>query len=962
QGTITTNVGRHYNLVLFIFQSTAANSDRGMSSRPRGRGSFRGSYRGRGGGGEWSGSSRGGRGRGSYEKFDNYRGGRSDDHYRGGRGGRSDEYRGGRGGRSGYRGRGDGYRGRSEYRGRGDGYRRGSENYRGRSENYRGRSENYRGRSEHFGGRPEHYTERSDSYRSKRGSSRHYDDSPPRHREGSYRRSSPDPEKLIASLGADAEEALTAIISKVMKKSSRDGRGREDRDGSYKYKERERRDSYYREDSRERGSRQYDEGGSGRSHHKDDEGDHHRGSSRYPSKYQSGGGSAPPPKRRTSLHGEQPYKRQRVDKDADGESEGSPRRSISPREKSPSKDDSSSRDVVGKVRDGSRSPEREKSSEREGGERGSETSGVQVTIRADGERAVNSDGYVRGGRFAGAAGRLFVELRCPHCPNQRSITFKEYKYHLTSDMHKSQLSRLARKHSVVLRKIRVQQRQEQKDIEAEWREDKPEEFKTAVTRFCSTCKLAFKCMGTRDVISEGIALHNRSKLHRMQRHYLHPRCGICRMTFQSRMLYEYHICSISHMRARAANVDKHGDGDNDDENREEEEDDDLDLDNFMTLDSVGDDEESVGSEHDEITGGMETDEAVDKAAHDDDDEDEEGDGRDGSSSNKRRRAKAEPTNRRSERDTNGSGRRRRRGRDAEFDYDDEDEEEEEAPLEMDWPKEQMEEEDENHEQKPLGTKYVRRIDAYFCGLCYKIIRADRSSSGSRAVLRHCRSTQHMDHYHELHPQQEKSKNEDEDGDEAENENYTKKEIKGEKKGEKKEKETNDKRADKHEDKHDVYDKRGDHREHYDDEEEEEHYDEEEDYEHEGVEEEEAAAEEHEDDQYGEHEEEEEYDEHEEKQDKDAEKKDEHAEEMEEDPEKSDIWEEVDKGLIQGDESEEIAEKTPKKVVLIKDCEDTDDKDDKQESKDEEPKGETEISSPEKKDEEWFEVGDDVNIE
>lgn len=48
-------------------------------------------------------------------------------------------------------------------------------------------------------------------------------------------------------------------------------------------------------------------------------------------------------------------------------------------------------------------------------------SGVQVTIRADGERAVNSDGHVRR-----VAGRLFVELRCPHCPNQNFITFKVF--------------------------------------------------------------------------------------------------------------------------------------------------------------------------------------------------------------------------------------------------------------------------------------------------------------------------------------------------------------------------------------------------------------------------------------------------------------------------------------------------------------------------------------------------------
>lgn len=480
-----------------------------MSSRPRGRGrgGFRGSYRGRGGG-DWGSSSRG-RGRGSFEKFDSYRG-RSDDHYRGGRRG-SDGYRGR--GSDGYRGRGsDGYRGRGS-----DSYRGRSEGYRGRSENYRGRSENYRGRSEHYGGSSERYEER-DSYRSKHSSSsRRYDDSPPpRRREGSYRRSSPNPEKLIASLGPDAEEALTAIISKVMKKSSnRDSRGRDDRDGRYK-EVKERRESFYREDSRER-------------HHRDDsEEDYHRGSSRsYPSKYPSSGGSAPPPKRRTSIHGEQPYKRQRVDKE--GEDEGSPHgRDSLTREESPSKEGSLIRDG-GKGRDGSRSPVRGKSPERDV-ERGSD------------------EEHGRGGRFPQ---RMFVELKCPHCPGQRSITFKEYKYHLTSESHKNMLSRVARKHSVVLRKIRVQQRQEQKDIEQTWKDDTPEEFKSAVTRFCSTCKLAFKCMGPHDGDrSEGIALHNSSKLHRMQRHYLHPRCGICRMTFQSRMLFEYHISSITHLREK----------------------------------------------------------------------------------------------------------------------------------------------------------------------------------------------------------------------------------------------------------------------------------------------------------------------------------------------------------------------------------------------------------------------------
>lgn len=68
-------------------------------------------------------------------------------------------------------------------------------------------------------------------------------------------------------------------------------------------------------------------------------------------------------------------------------------------------------------------------------------------------------------------------------PSSEDIPLQEYKMHLISDYHKSRLQRLARKHTVVLRKIRVQQRQEQRDIENKWREENPEEFKTAVSRY-----------------------------------------------------------------------------------------------------------------------------------------------------------------------------------------------------------------------------------------------------------------------------------------------------------------------------------------------------------------------------------------------------------------------------------------------------------------------------------------------
>lgn len=105
-----------------------------------------------------------------------------------------------------------------------------------------------------------------------------------------------------------------------------------------------------------------------------------------------------------------------------GEGENTPHREDELTEEGVVKERERSRD---RERHGSLSEEehgrRDVGSSSGGGNKESEggPSGVQVTIRADGERAVNSDGHVRR-----VAGRLFVELRCPHCPSQKSITFK----------------------------------------------------------------------------------------------------------------------------------------------------------------------------------------------------------------------------------------------------------------------------------------------------------------------------------------------------------------------------------------------------------------------------------------------------------------------------------------------------------------------------------------------------------
>ncbi|XP_037802933.1 uncharacterized protein LOC119597435 isoform X2 [Penaeus monodon] len=566
-----------------------------------------------------------------------------------------------------------------------------------------------------------------------------------------------DPEKLLASLGPEAQLALTtAIINSVLKTpDGREGRGnfRDNREPNYRHQRDPRRDGrggYYREESRERRHFGEDRRYEPRSHHQEGR-SHHYDREKPPagpprSRYGKYPGQS---KRRPSPHGHPgaAYKRQRMESIEAG---GSPHREEF------AENDSGAASTHDRPRDREHHSEGPKeghdshevaaggngTGEGEGG-----PSGVQVTIRADGERAVNSEGHVR----TRVAGRLFVELRCPHCPSQRSITFKEYKFHLGSEGHKQQLNRLARKHSVVLRKIRVQQRQEQKEIEAKWREENGEEFKSAVTRFCSTCKLAFKCLGKNS--SDGISHHSRSKLHRMQRHYLHPRCGICRITFPSRMVYEHHIASINHLRVRTATIDSQGGSRRNENHNQEEEGVDLDLANFMTLDSVGeDDDEEVGSEHEEITGGIDAVEAAEKeAATGDEDEDEDLDESE-SSSNRNKghghyRSKEELQYGRRGRNVGSSKGKRHRA----HDRGDEDEEED-IPMESDWDKDQPEEDDDEDEEEhqPLGTEYVRRIEAYFCSLCYKIIRAD-SSLGSRAVQRHCRSFDHLSHYHDQHP-------------------------------------------------------------------------------------------------------------------------------------------------------------------------------------------------------------------
>ena len=57
---------------------------------------------------------------------------------------------------------------------------------------------------------------------------------------------------------------------------------------------------------------------------------------------------------------------------------------------------------------------------------------------------------------------------------------------------------------------------------------------------------------------------------------------------------------------------------------------------------------------------------------------------------------------------------------------------------------------------------MEAIDAFYCQLCHKVVRADRESGPDDALQKHCKSNRHIFNYKELHPEGEEITEEDED--------------------------------------------------------------------------------------------------------------------------------------------------------------------------------------------------------
>lgn len=128
----------------------------------------------------------------------------------------------------------------------------------------------------------------------------------------------------------------------------------------------------------------------------------------------------------------------------------------------------------------------------------------------------------------------FIKLTCTHC-HKKCVTFNEYSMHLSSNQHVSAMRRIAIKQKAQLARMRLNQRNAQRDIE------KSDENLAPRTNFCPLCKLNYRQLRSK---------HRMSDAHRNMKKFLMPYCRICRLTFKSPMLYENHMCSLSHIKVK----------------------------------------------------------------------------------------------------------------------------------------------------------------------------------------------------------------------------------------------------------------------------------------------------------------------------------------------------------------------------------------------------------------------------
>lgn len=168
----------------------------------------------------------------------------------------------------------------------------------------------------------------------------------------------------------------------------------------------------------------------------------------------------------------------------------------------------------------------------------------------------------------------FIKLVCPQC-NVNVSTFRRYEAHLHGRTHKISMSKVATKQRSILIQMRQAQRKAQNELEKNSSTDEL----ASRSMFCNLCKLNFKQLK---------ADHQASQAHRNMKKYLLPFCKVCKITCKSPMNYESHLCSIDHLKRKQRNVGS-SEGSAEEDN----------LEDFTTIDSVGEVEETPASADDE---------------------------------------------------------------------------------------------------------------------------------------------------------------------------------------------------------------------------------------------------------------------------------------------------------------------------------------------------------------------------
>lgn len=99
--------------------------------------------------------------------------------------------------------------------------------------------------------------------------------------------------------------------------------------------------------------------------------------------------------------------------------------------------------------------------------------------------------------------------------------------------HKSSLRRVALRQKAQLARMRLAQRNAQREIEETAKDSDLD------SQFCLLCRLNYR--------SEK-AEHQASEAHRSMKKFLMPYCSVCRIAFKSPMEYETHRCSLDHIK------------------------------------------------------------------------------------------------------------------------------------------------------------------------------------------------------------------------------------------------------------------------------------------------------------------------------------------------------------------------------------------------------------------------------